>query len=145
MARSASGGQKTWPAVRWKTHATFPDGSEGTGLDGLLHYIRQRRQNDFLDNLCRKLLSYALGRTLIVSDDPTVQKMKEQLAANDNRFSTLVETIVTSPQFLTKRGQDELAKELTIRGDAEFSEFEILMTKFEMNVADEQEFESVRS
>ena len=90
--------------------ATFPDGSEGTGLDGLLHYIRERRQNDFLDNLCRKLLSYALGRTLIVSDDPTVQKMKEQLAANDNRFSTLIETIVTSPQFLTKRGDDEMAK-----------------------------------
>jgi mono/diheme cytochrome c family protein len=90
--------------------ATFPDGSEGTGLDGLVHYIRQRRQNDFLDNLCRKLLSYALGRTLIVSDDPTVQKMKEQLAASDNRFSTLLETIVTSPQFLTKRGDDEMAK-----------------------------------
>jgi mono/diheme cytochrome c family protein len=90
--------------------ATFPDGSEGTGLEGLQRYVRQRRENDFLDNLCRKLLSYALGRTLIVSDDPAVQKMKEQLAANDNRFSTLLETIVTSPQFLTKRGDDEMAK-----------------------------------
>ena len=47
------------------TRATFPGGSEGTGLDGLVHYIRERRQDDFLDNLCRKLLSYALGRTLI--------------------------------------------------------------------------------
>src|SRR5262249_37450089 len=35
--------------------ATFPDGSEGTGLDGIRRYLAQQRQEEFLDNLCRKL------------------------------------------------------------------------------------------
>ena len=34
---------------------TFPGGSEGAGLAGLREYIRAHRENDFLDNLCRKL------------------------------------------------------------------------------------------
>ena len=74
-----------------------------TGLEGLRNYLRAHRQDDFLDNLCRKLLSYALGRTLLPSDDPLVVQMQKNLAANEHRFTTLMETIVTSPQFLTKR------------------------------------------
>ena len=44
---------------------TFPDGSEGSGLDGLRRYISERRREDFVENLCRKLLAYALGRSLL--------------------------------------------------------------------------------
>jgi hypothetical protein len=33
--------------------------------------------------------------------------MRARLQANGYRFSTLVETIVTSPQFLTQRGLDD--------------------------------------
>src|SRR5256885_8069422 len=29
------------------THATFPGGNEGTGLDGLRRYLRERRQQEF--------------------------------------------------------------------------------------------------
>src|SRR4029077_1047735 len=43
-----------------RTAATFPDGQERSGLDGLRQYLRQKRQDDFVDNLCRKLFSYAL-------------------------------------------------------------------------------------
>jgi hypothetical protein len=91
------------------THAIFPGGSEGTGLEGLRSYLNEYRQAEFLDNLCRKMLSYALGRTLLLSDDVTLDNMRAKLAANGNRFSSLVETIVTSPQFLTRRVADELA------------------------------------
>jgi hypothetical protein len=38
------------------TQATFPGGSDGVGVDGLREYIRAHRRDDFLDNLCRKLL-----------------------------------------------------------------------------------------
>ncbi|HUQ72537.1 MAG TPA: DUF1592 domain-containing protein, partial [Planctomycetaceae bacterium] len=91
-------------------HATFPGGSEGSGLDGLRDYLREHRQEEFLDNLCRKLLSYALGRTLLPSDDETIETMRRQLAANDGRFGALVETIITSPQFLNKRGPQTLTE-----------------------------------
>jgi hypothetical protein len=91
--------------------AKFPGGDEGTGVAGLQTYIRQHRQQDFVDNLCRKLLSYGLGRGLMISDDETIGQMKANLAANKSSFASLIETIVTSPQFLTKRGRDDLAKE----------------------------------
>jgi hypothetical protein len=84
--------------------AVFPGGSEGEGIEGLRAYIRAHRQNDFVDNLCRKMLVYALGRSLMLSDEPAIENMRARLAANQYRFHTLVETIVTSPQFLTKRG-----------------------------------------
>ncbi|MFO0968231.1 MAG: DUF1592 domain-containing protein [Gemmataceae bacterium] len=86
------------------TKATFPDGSAGGGMDGLTAYIHKRREGDFLDNLCRKLLVYALGRSLLLSDEPLVRHMRANLEANEYRFSSLVETIVTSRQFLNKRG-----------------------------------------
>jgi hypothetical protein len=93
-----------------ETRAAFPGGGEGVGLDGLRTYIRERRQTDFVDNLCRKLLSYALGRSLLPSDDATIEQMRAKLAANGYRFNILVETIVTGPQFLNVRG-DEPAKD----------------------------------
>jgi hypothetical protein len=88
-----------------QTAAVFPDGSQGDALDGLRTYLRERRQGDFVDNLCRKLLTNALGRSLILSDDILIQDMKSRLAASEYRFSSLIETIVTSPQFLTQRGR----------------------------------------
>jgi hypothetical protein len=83
--------------------AEFPNGGEGAGLDGLQHYIRAHRESDFIENLCRKLLAYALGRTLILSDEPLIEDMKKTLAADHQRFGTLIESIVTSPQFVSKR------------------------------------------
>src|SRR5205807_3211878 len=88
------------------SQAIFPGGSEGTGFDGLLGYIREHRQKDFLDNISRKLLAFALGRSLQLSDEPEIERMQTKLVANGYRFMPLVETIVTSPQFLNKRRID---------------------------------------
>ena len=85
------------------TKAIFPGGHAGTGLQGLQAYLRQHRQEEFLDTLCRKMLSYALGRSLILSDELLVREMRTKLAADGDRFGSLVESIVTSSQFLNKR------------------------------------------
>ena len=90
-----------------ETKATFPDGSEGEGVGGLRRYIAERREDDFVENLCRELLVYALGRGLILSDEPTIKAMRDRLSAEGHRFDSLIETIVTSPQFLKKRGRDD--------------------------------------
>jgi Protein of unknown function (DUF1592)/Protein of unknown function (DUF1588)/Protein of unknown function (DUF1585)/Protein of unknown function (DUF1595) len=87
------------------TKAVFPGGSQGEGFEGVQAYIREHRQQDFLDNLSRKLLAYALGRSLQLSDEAVIERMQTKLAANAYRFTTLVETIVTSPQFLNRREQ----------------------------------------
>jgi len=93
--------------------ATFPIGrdgvaEDGTGVAGLRQYIRDHRQNDFLDNICGKLLAYALDRSLILSDDALIQDMHAKLAADDYRFDDMIESIVTSKQFLNKRGGEDL-------------------------------------
>jgi hypothetical protein len=90
--------------------AQFSDGSEESGIEGLRHYLKAHREDDFLNTLCRQLLAFGLNRTLIVSDDSTIREMRAKLAANGHRFDTLVENVVTSPQFLNKRGQESLAK-----------------------------------
>ena len=95
------------------TRAEFPNKTEGAGLEGLIEYVRESREKDFIDNLCRKLLAYGLGRTLILSDEPLLRQMRSKLAAEGYRLGSLIESIVTSEQFLNKRdGQrrEDLAK-----------------------------------
>ena len=86
--------------------ASFPGGGQGAGFEGVQAYIREHREQDYIDNLSRKLLAYALGRSLQLSDDLVVEQMRKAVTANGYRFSPLVETIVTSPQFLNRRISD---------------------------------------
>jgi hypothetical protein len=86
------------------TTATFPGGSRGAGLEGLRGYIRAHRQRQFVDNVSGKLLAYALGRSLLMTDGPLVEEMGRTLAARGYRFDTLLDGIVTSRQFRNKRG-----------------------------------------
>lgn len=88
------------------TAVTYPGGIDGTGLEGLQSFIREHRQDQFLSNLSRKLLAYSLNRSLQLSDESLVERMETQLAAKEYQFNALVETIVTSPQFLNKRIPD---------------------------------------
>jgi hypothetical protein len=92
------------------TKAGFPDGREETGVDGLRDYLHTKVQDEFVDNLCRKLLSYALGRTLLPSDDLLVADMHKKLSTSGYHFDTMIDSIVTSPQFLTKRSPAQIAK-----------------------------------
>lgn len=86
------------------TRAPLPGGGEAEGLAGLREYIRGKREEDFVRQLCRKLLAYGLGRSLLLSDEITIEQMQTRLKANGYRFAALVETVVSSPQFLNKRG-----------------------------------------
>ncbi len=90
--------------------AVFPNGQEGRGLAGLRDYIRKDRQTDFTENLCRKLLAFALGRSLRLSDDLLIETMQEKLVSKDYRFDSIVKAIVFSPQFLEKRGTSDKEK-----------------------------------
>ena len=87
--------------------ALFPNGQSGRGLVGLREYILKDRIDDFQANLCRKLLAYALGRTMRLSDDLLIDEMRATLRSEDYRIGALIKTIVMSPQFLEKRGTIE--------------------------------------
>ncbi len=86
---------------------SFPGDVKGVGLSGLQSFIRDHRQDRFVENLCRKMLAYALNRSLQLSDESLIDQMKTNLAADGYRFRALVETIVLSPQFLERRAPEK--------------------------------------
>ena len=92
-------------------NAVFPGGTQGQGVNDLRKYLIDHRRDEFVDNLIRKLVSYALGRSLILPDELLIRDLHAELKANDYRFGSIVENIVTSPQFLNKRGSNHLARE----------------------------------
>lgn len=85
------------------TRATFPGGDEGDGLEGVLAYIRAHRESDFVDSFAREMLVYALGRSIMLSDEPLIEETHGKLAASGYRFETIIDSIVTSPQFTSGR------------------------------------------
>ncbi len=87
------------------TAAILPGGHSAAGVDELRSYLVEHRQEEFVENLSRKLLSYALGRSLILSDELLIRDIQRQLQTHEYRLSSLIESIVTSPQFLNKRGK----------------------------------------
>lgn len=88
------------------TRTSLPDGTVLDGIEGLRSYLLTTRRDDFLRQFCRKLLGYALGRSVQLSDKPLIESMLTQLKANDHRVSTAIELIVLSPQFREVRGKD---------------------------------------
>ncbi len=88
------------------TRAKVIDGAEFEGIDGLRDYLLTKRHDAFVKQFCRKLLGYALGRGVQLSDAPLLTEMSKELKANDYRVSTAVETIVRSRKFREIRGKE---------------------------------------
>lgn len=82
----------------------LPDGTQVNGIEGLRNYLLKQRRNDFLRTFNRRLLGYALGRSVQLSDEPLLDEIIEQMKANEGRISTAIEAIVLSPQFRMIRG-----------------------------------------
>ncbi len=82
------------------------DGKEFDGVDGLRNYLLTVRRDAFLRQFCRKLLGYALGRAVQLSDQPLLADMQAELKAKDYRVDTALEMIVRSRQFREIRGRE---------------------------------------
>ncbi|MEL6104909.1 MAG: DUF1592 domain-containing protein [Planctomycetota bacterium] len=89
-----------------QTAVTLPDGVARNDVTGLREYIRDQRQQDFVENACRKLVSYALGRSLIVADDLLLDSMRQETQGRTTSLGEVIERIVTSPTFLNQRGRN---------------------------------------
>lgn len=92
-----------------ETKVSFPidDGkgfeTDDQGIEGLKQYIRSHRIDEFADNLCRKLLSYSLGRSLQLSDESLVETMKNLAIHHEAGFQDLLQVVINSRQFKFKR------------------------------------------
>ena len=74
------------------------------GITGLLEYLESRQAEQVQRTLARKLVGYALGRTIQLSDQPLIDRL--QSAGEKSGMSVLVGEIVTSKQFLNRAGGD---------------------------------------
>jgi hypothetical protein len=78
--------------------AQMPDGTKFSGPDGLRRVLMDRKER-FVLTLTEKLMSYALGRALQVSDYPSVRAIVRGAEPQNYRWSSIVLGIARSPQF----------------------------------------------
>jgi hypothetical protein len=93
------------------TKTTVMDGAEIEGLEGLRQYLLTGRRDAFARQFSRKLLGYALGRAVQLSDEPLLDQMQKQIVAGDSRIGTVIEMIVGSRQFREIRGRGAMQEE----------------------------------
>ena len=86
--------------------STLRDGTTFEGIAGLRSYLLQRRGEDFRRQFCRKLVGYALGRSVGLSDELLMAKMSAALGEKDDRISRAMLILVKSRQFRYHRGRD---------------------------------------
>jgi hypothetical protein len=88
------------------TKTVVPDGTKIAGLSGLQEYLLTTRKNAFIRQFNRKLLGYALGRSVQLSDEPLLTDLQATLEKNEYRITPAIELIVRSPQFRNIRGRE---------------------------------------
>ena len=86
------------PAIDAK--ATMPDGTEFEGVEGLKKELL-KRTDEFYACLAKKMAAYALGRDLTRGDKKMIQEAVQHMKQNGGTLRSLIEYIVTSPQFFT--------------------------------------------
>lgn len=82
----------------------FADKTTIVGAEGLLAYLK-KKDSDVMKTLAKKMLGYALGRTVLASDQPLVREMAA--AGGHASFSDLAVKVVTSRQFRQRVGSDQ--------------------------------------
>ncbi|HZS05978.1 MAG TPA: DUF1592 domain-containing protein [Blastocatellia bacterium] len=102
------------PTGRWRDQypdgkpiedsGTLSDKTEIAGVDGLLKYLKSKDEQ-VRKTLSYKLVGYALGRTVLASDQLLIDRMVQ--AGGDATFAQLAAEIATSRQFRHRRGREE--------------------------------------
>jgi len=93
--------------VQYDTSTSLPDGTKLQGWTGLRDYLVETRKDEFLRQFCKKLLGFALGRAVQLSDQALIEEMMQALKENDYRSSVALFTILDSQQFQFIRTDDQ--------------------------------------
>jgi hypothetical protein len=79
----------------------MPDGTNIVGVRGLQQALYQRHDL-FVKALAERLLTYALGRELGLSDQPAIDRIVQAARDDNYRLSAMLESIATSETFCLK-------------------------------------------
>ncbi|HEV8412603.1 MAG TPA: DUF1592 domain-containing protein [Bryobacteraceae bacterium] len=85
---------------------SMSNGVTVTGPAGLKKVILERK-DEFVEVMAGKLLTYALGRGLEYYDQPAVRQIRREMAAENERFSSLVVGVVNSVPFQMRRAPEK--------------------------------------
>jgi hypothetical protein len=84
---------------------SMTNGTTVTGPAGLKKVILDRK-DEFVEVMAGKLLTYALGRGLEYYDQPALRQIRREMAADNERFSSLVLEVVNSVPFQMRRAPE---------------------------------------
>jgi mono/diheme cytochrome c family protein len=85
------------------TRGMLPGGTEFRGLPGLQKALIDERRDQLVEQITRKMLTYALGRQLEYFDESVIKGIIQQVEDDDRRLQTLIHAIVTSDTFQMKQ------------------------------------------
>jgi hypothetical protein len=92
------------------TSTRLPDGTQVSGMGELRSYLQKTRSEEFARQFNRKLLGYALGRSVQLSDEPVLDAIRErQIRSGDQISDTIVQIVLSSP-FRQIRGRDTVSQ-----------------------------------
>ncbi len=91
-----------WDAGAAEEAAILPNGRSIHGFAELKAYLVEERSERFARALVRRLLSYALGRSLDLGDRMAVESLTEGFVASEYRLQQLTVDLVQSEAFRTK-------------------------------------------
>ncbi len=86
-------------------YGDLSDNTRIAGIDGLLEYLENRQAAQVQRTLAHKLVGYALGRTMQLSDEPLIENLAKSGAGAG--IDDLVSEIVMSKQFRNRAITDE--------------------------------------
>ncbi len=94
--------KKPQPVVALDSTTDLPDGTKIETAADLKSYLRDERKEWFARAMVKRLLAYALGRSLDFGDRETVEQLTNEFIAVDFRLRKLIHALVQSEAFQTK-------------------------------------------
>ena len=91
----------TYEVVKVDASGVTADGERFNGPGELKKILLNQKQR-IARNIATRMLSYALGRSVLFTDEPALVKLENTLLANDFRPEPFLQELVTSYVFLSK-------------------------------------------
>jgi hypothetical protein len=85
-----------------ESQAELPTGVKVGGMQELRKELLRAKSDDFRRALLRKMMAYALGRSLTLADVETADGLVAALRAREDRLPALIELIIASEPFQSK-------------------------------------------
>lgn len=89
----------------------LPDGTKFEGAGQLQRIVESKMRDQFVRCVVEKMLIYALGRGLEYFDECTVDKIIDEIKAEDYRFSALIRSVAMSRPFVQRQGPPVITEE----------------------------------